>query len=61
MTRLAIVTGGASGIGRAVAHALAADGDQVVILGRRADALESAAAEINKAVDADGSAGTRST
>lgn len=53
MTRLAIVSGGATGIGRAIAQALAADGDQVVILGRRADALETAAAELNKAVDAD--------
>lgn len=52
MTRLTIVTGGATGIGKAIAQALAADGDEVVILGRRADALESAAAEINKMVDA---------
>ncbi|MGH8835325.1 MAG: SDR family NAD(P)-dependent oxidoreductase [Actinomycetes bacterium] len=53
MTGLTIVTGGATGIGRAIAQALAADGDRVVILGRRADALETAAAEINKVVDAD--------
>ena len=53
MTRLAIVTGGATGIGKAIAQVLAADGDQVVILGRRADALETAAAEINRAVDAE--------
>jgi 3-oxoacyl-[acyl-carrier protein] reductase len=53
MPRLAIVTGGATGIGKAIAQALAADGDQVVILGRRAGALEAATAEVNKAVDAD--------
>jgi len=53
MPRLTIVTGGATGIGRATAQALAADGDQVVILGRRAEALETAAAEINKTLDAD--------
>ncbi|HEX2497564.1 MAG TPA: SDR family NAD(P)-dependent oxidoreductase, partial [Actinomycetes bacterium] len=33
MTGLTIVTGGATGIGRAIAQALAADGDRVVILG----------------------------
>jgi len=53
MARLAIVTGGATGIGKAIAHALAGDGDRVEILGRRADALEAAAAEINKATEAD--------
>jgi 3-oxoacyl-[acyl-carrier protein] reductase len=46
MTRLAVVSGGATGIGKAVAAALARDGDRVVLLGRRAEALEGAAAEI---------------
>src|ERR1700744_6140037 len=40
------VTGGGSGIGRAVAHELAALGANVVISGRSADKLERVAAEI---------------
>ncbi len=40
------VTGGGSGIGRAVAHELAALGADVVISGRSADKLERVAAEI---------------
>jgi NAD(P)-dependent dehydrogenase (short-subunit alcohol dehydrogenase family) len=42
--RIAVVTGGGSGIGAAVAHALAGDGWTVVIAGRRPDALEAVAA-----------------
>ena len=42
--RIAIVTGGGSGIGAAVAHALAGAGWTVVIAGRRAAALEKTAA-----------------
>jgi 3-oxoacyl-[acyl-carrier protein] reductase len=47
--RLSVVTGGGTGIGRAVAATLAGQGDQVVILGRRAEVLERAAAELGVA------------
>src|SRR6185437_8539874 len=40
------VTGGATGIGRATAERFRADGDDVVITGRRADVLEKTAAEL---------------
>ena len=40
MQRIAIVTGGGSGIGATVAHALAGDGWMVVLAGRRREALE---------------------
>jgi 3-oxoacyl-[acyl-carrier protein] reductase len=45
---IAVVSGGGTGIGRAAAVALAADGMDVVILGRRADVLREAADEINR-------------
>ena len=44
--RVAVVSGGGSGIGRAVARRLSCDGLDVVILGRRAERLEQAAAAI---------------
>ncbi|WP_109508966.1 SDR family NAD(P)-dependent oxidoreductase [Nocardioides speluncae] len=53
MTRLAVVTGGGTGIGRAIAERMASDGDRVVIVGRRADVLDEAAKEINAQVGAD--------
>ncbi|MGJ8609629.1 MAG: SDR family oxidoreductase [Octadecabacter sp.] len=40
--RIALVTGGGSGIGRACAQALAKDGFKVVLTGRRQDALDQA-------------------
>lgn len=46
--RVCWVTGGGSGIGRCVAHELAALGAQVVISGRSADKLERVAAEIRE-------------
>ncbi len=39
-TRRVLVTGGGSGIGRAVAERIAADGGEVVVVGRRAERLE---------------------
>ena len=42
--RIAVITGGGSGIGAAVAHELAADGWRVVVAGRRREALEAVAA-----------------
>lgn len=40
-----LVTGAGSGIGRAVARALHAEGDRVILLGRRAEALKETLAE----------------
>ncbi|MFI6872184.1 SDR family NAD(P)-dependent oxidoreductase [Streptomyces sp. NPDC050400] len=42
MTRNVVITGGGTGIGRAAARAFAADGDRVLILGRRREVLEKA-------------------
>ena len=49
MARVSVVSGGATGLGKAIAARLAGDGDQVVLLGRRPEALEKAAAEISGA------------
>jgi NADP-dependent 3-hydroxy acid dehydrogenase YdfG len=45
LLKVALVTGAGSGIGKAVALALAGDGYAVVLAGRRADALERTASE----------------
>ena len=57
MTRMVLVTGGSSGIGRVVAERFAADGDDVVITGRRPDSLAETAAAIDvRAIRCDASA-----
>src|SRR2546423_6995953 len=48
--QVALVTGGGTGIGRAFAEALAAQGVRVVVASRRKDVLEEAAANINEVV-----------
>lgn len=45
--RIAIVSGGSRGIGKAIARSYAAEGAKVVIASRRAPGIEAAAAEIN--------------
>lgn len=47
MARVSVVTGGGTGIGRAVAAELARNGDQVVIAGRRTEMLAQAAKSID--------------
>lgn len=47
--KVAIVTGGSEGIGKAAAQSMAAEGARVVICARRGDILEAAATEIRAA------------
>jgi 2-hydroxycyclohexanecarboxyl-CoA dehydrogenase len=50
VSRIAVVTGGASGIGLGIAHRFLADGHQVAIVDRDAAALEVAAGELGPGV-----------
>ena len=51
--KVALVTGGSEGIGKASASAMAAEGAIVVICARRTDVLEQAAADIRRATGGD--------
>lgn len=53
MARRVVVSGGGTGIGRAIASRFAAGGDAVAIVGRRRDVLERTAVEINRDVGRD--------
>jgi 3-oxoacyl-[acyl-carrier protein] reductase len=46
MSKVAIVTGGGSGIGKAIAHAFVNDGYQVIIIGRTESKLQTAVEEL---------------
>lgn len=51
--KVALMTGASKGMGKAMAHALAAHGATVVISARKQETLDEAAAEINQAVGAE--------
>ncbi|MGV9690303.1 SDR family NAD(P)-dependent oxidoreductase [Streptomyces sp. NPDC003444] len=53
MGRVVLVSGGGTGIGRAVARRFAHGGDRVVLVGRRADVLKRTATELEEATGAE--------
>ena len=59
--RTALVTGGATGLGRVCAEALLAAGARVLIASRKADACEAAAAELSAIGPCEGFGGTVAT
>ncbi|MGX6606443.1 SDR family NAD(P)-dependent oxidoreductase [Micromonosporaceae bacterium Da 78-11] len=52
-SRLVVVSGGGTGIGREIARSFAGRGDRVVIIGRRAEVLVRACGDINRGAGAD--------
>jgi 3-oxoacyl-[acyl-carrier protein] reductase len=48
VNRVAVVSGGGTGVGRTIARSFCVDGDQVVIIGRRAEVLEQTADALNR-------------
>jgi meso-butanediol dehydrogenase / (S,S)-butanediol dehydrogenase / diacetyl reductase len=50
MAKVIVITGGGDGLGRALAHRFAGDGDRVIILGRRIERLHAVADEIGGGV-----------
>jgi meso-butanediol dehydrogenase/(S,S)-butanediol dehydrogenase/diacetyl reductase len=48
VSKMIVITGAGAGLGRALARRFAADGETVVLLGRNADKVEKAAAEIGE-------------
>jgi NAD(P)-dependent dehydrogenase (short-subunit alcohol dehydrogenase family) len=59
--RVAIVTGGGTGIGRAIAAGLVRQGAQVILVGRRQDVLERTARELGGCTVVVGDVGNRET
>jgi 3-oxoacyl-[acyl-carrier protein] reductase len=53
VARRVVVSGGGTGLGRAIAKRFARDGESVVILGRRKDVLEETASQINATLESE--------
>lgn len=53
MERTIVISGGGTGIGRAIARGFAAEGDRVTIVGRREKVLEETAGELNREAGAE--------